>query len=86
MKEVTAYVNIHLKGMEKNQRMQVGKMIWESRNISIYSLEEVTSMCKSMIIRRGSMHEKLTSQRLPLKEPECTLNPDMSKLFKVFHL
>ena len=45
-------------------------------------MEEMKSMCKSMIKRRGSMHENTVSQSFPLKEFECTLDSNMSKLLK----
>ena len=45
-------------------------------------MEEVTSMWKIHDHRRGSMHEKFTFQRLPLKESKCTLDSNMPKLLK----
>ena len=86
MKKVTTFVDGHLNVMEQNQRMQITKMTREWRNTSIGSLEEVTSMWKSMIRRGDSMHEQITSQIHSIKEHECTLDSDISKIFKVFYM
>lgn len=72
--------------MEQNQRVQDANMIKRINGYQHWFTKRNDTNFKSMIIERGSIHEDFTSQRLILKESECTLNLEMFKLFKVFHI